>query len=43
LFRAGLRAFFAELDKVTLADIVANGPVLLERLESNREALATGC
>jgi Rrf2 family nitric oxide-sensitive transcriptional repressor len=42
LFRAGLRAFFGELDKVTLADMIANGPVLLERLESNREALATG-
>lgn len=32
LFRAGLKAFFAELDKVTLADVIANGPTLLERL-----------
>lgn len=35
LFRAGLKAFFAELDKVTLADMVANGPVLIERLMAN--------
>lgn len=34
LFRSGLKAFFAELDKVTLADIVSHGPVLLERLTS---------
>ena len=32
LFRAGLNAFLAELDKVSLADIVANGPALLDRL-----------
>lgn len=42
LFRAGLRGFFSELDKVTLADIISNGPVLLERLEQNR-ALPTAC
>jgi Rrf2 family nitric oxide-sensitive transcriptional repressor len=42
LFRAGLRGFFSELDKVTLADIISNGPVLLERLERNR-ALPTAC
>jgi len=43
VFRAGLRAFFAELDKVTLADMVSNGPVLLERLERNREVQGIGC
>lgn len=32
LFRSALKAFFGELDKVTLADMVTNGPVLLERL-----------
>ena len=42
LFRNGLKAFFAELDKVTLADMISNGPALLDRLERNREALA-GC
>jgi len=35
LFRTGLKAFFAELDKVTLADMIANGPVLIERLMAN--------
>lgn len=32
LFKTGLGAFFAELDKVTLADMIADGPVLLKRL-----------
>ena len=36
LFRTGLNAFFAELDKVTLADMVTNGPVLMERLMTNQ-------
>ena len=36
LFRAGLKAFFAELDKVTLADMIADGPVLIERLMANQ-------
>jgi Rrf2 family transcriptional regulator, nitric oxide-sensitive transcriptional repressor len=36
LFRAGLGAFFAELDKVTLADMVTNGPLLIERLMANQ-------
>lgn len=35
LFRAGLNAFFAELDKVTLADMIANGPILIDRLMAN--------
>ena len=34
LFRRGLDAFLAELDKVTLADLTGNAPVLLDRLES---------
>ncbi len=32
LFRTGLRAFFAELDKVTLADLVSHPAPLLNRL-----------
>lgn len=36
LFRAGLKAFFAELDKVTLDDMIADGPVLIERLMANQ-------
>ncbi len=32
VFQSGLRAFLAELDKVTLADLVENGPALLARL-----------
>ena len=36
LFRAGLKAFLAELDKVTLADMIADGPVLIERLMANQ-------
>lgn len=36
LFETGLRAFLAELDKVTLADLVSDGPALLARLSSNR-------
>lgn len=36
LFRSGLEAFFAELDKVTVADLVSHGPVLLERLAPER-------
>lgn len=36
LFETGLRAFLAELDKVTLADLVGDGPALLARLSSNR-------
>lgn len=32
LFRRGLAAFLAELDTVTLAEMVADGPRLLERL-----------
>lgn len=32
LFRTAVSAFFTELDKVTLADMVANGPALLNRL-----------
>ncbi|MEZ5954696.1 MAG: Rrf2 family transcriptional regulator [Hyphomonas sp.] len=38
LLHTGLRAFLAELDKVTLADLVSNGPVLLKRLEANQAA-----
>ena len=38
LFKAGLKAFMAELDKVTLADMVANGDVLLRRLEEHAAA-----
>ncbi|RFB03893.1 RrF2 family transcriptional regulator [Parvularcula marina] len=34
LFRRGLDAFLVELDKVTLADLTGNAPVLLDRLES---------
>lgn len=36
LFETGLRAFLAELDKVTLADLISDGPALLARLSSNR-------
>lgn len=36
LFRTGLQAFFAELDKVTLADMVSNGPALMDRLMANQ-------
>ena len=32
LFRTAISAFFTELDKVTLADMIANGPALLDRL-----------
>ena len=32
LFKSGLAAFFAELDKVALADLITDGPALLERL-----------
>ena len=39
LIRCGLKAFFAELDKTTLADLVANGPVLMERLDRRRDML----
>ena len=39
LIQCGLKAFFAELDKVTLADLVSNAPVLLERLEQRRDML----
>jgi len=39
LFRKGLVAFFAELDKVTLADMIADGPALLERLNSNQASV----
>lgn len=39
LFHCGLKAFFAELDKVTLADLVTNGPVLKKRLEQRRDML----
>lgn len=43
LFHAGLKAFFTELDKVTLADMIADGPVLIERLMANQAtARATG-
>lgn len=38
LFGAGLRAFLAELDKVTLADVVANGTVLRSKLEEHAAA-----
>ncbi len=41
LFRTGLQAFFAELDKVTLADLITNGPVLLERLSPTDPADTT--
>lgn len=34
LFRAGLEAFLAELDKVTVADLVENRGVLLDRLDA---------
>jgi len=33
LFKTGLRAFYAELDKVSLADITKNAPALLDRLK----------
>jgi Rrf2 family nitric oxide-sensitive transcriptional repressor len=36
LFRSGLNAFFAELDKVTLADMISEGPTLLARLNTNQ-------
>lgn len=39
LFQTGLRAFLAELDKVTLADLISNAPLLLERLSPNRASL----
>lgn len=39
LFQSGLRAFLAELDKVTLADLVSDAPLLLERLSPNRASL----
>lgn len=42
LFRTGLSAFFAELDKVTLADMITNGPVQLEQLNRHRDALGAG-
>jgi len=32
LFKSGLAAFFAELDKIALADLIKDGPALLERL-----------
>lgn len=38
LFRSGLRAFFAELDKVTLAEMVADRSVLLDRLNAGPSA-----
>ncbi len=34
LFRTAISAFFTELDKVTLADMIANGPALLDRLSA---------
>jgi Rrf2 family nitric oxide-sensitive transcriptional repressor len=37
LFKTGLAAFFAELDKVTLADMIADRPVLLDRLGAMAE------
>ena len=36
LFRTGLQAFFAELDKYTLADMIANGSMLIDRLMANQ-------
>lgn len=42
LFRTGLRAFLAELDKVTLADIVTNGPEQLMRLSGQTSPLPAG-
>jgi len=38
LFKSGLAAFLAELDKATLADIVANGALLRERLDEHAKA-----
>ncbi len=38
LFRSALKAFFAELDKVTLAELVDHGAVLLERLAPTEAA-----
>ncbi len=37
-FKRGLAGFFAELDRTTLADVVADGPALLERLGSDAGA-----
>lgn len=42
LFRTGLRAFLAELDKVTLADMVTNGPEQLMRLSGQTSPLPAG-
>lgn len=39
LFQTGLAAFLAELDKVTLADLVDDGPALLNRLSPSRASL----
>lgn len=36
VFRAGIDAFFEELNKVTLADAVADGPSLMDRFAPNR-------
>lgn len=39
LFYKGLLAFLAELDKVTLADMISNGPDILDRLEAREAAV----
>lgn len=42
LFRNGLRAFLAELDKVTLADMITNGPEQLARLNGQTSPVPAG-
>ena len=42
LFHNGLRAFLAELDKVTLADMITNGPEHLMRLSGQTSPLPAG-
>jgi len=42
LFRNGLRAFLAELDKVTLADMITNGSEQLARLNGQTSPVPAG-
>lgn len=42
LFHNGLRAFLAELDKVTLANMITNGPEQLMRLSGQTSPLPAG-